>query len=240
MASASSSSNAKNSRFSSFNVFKLSNKKNKSDAALPPPPPPKDPYYLHNRSLLSLSPDSLSLPNTPLSGPFQYQFPRKPSSQFLHPSSSSMSLVSSAASAVSYSPEVRPTLNNKKSGFFKFGRRSPRSPSVKSGVGTDETSTQSVEASDDGISQPWNFQVRFSFIHANTQAYILQHNVHVDDGCVAILLIICALSHTFQACRPTALMDDPACGRRSLGGRDRGHSTSTTKWSAFTSVTIPF
>ncbi len=161
MASSSAGSNGKASRFSTLKVFKLSRKDKES--SLPPPPPPKDPYYLNNRSLASLVPDSHSMPSTPLSPPFQYQFPRKQNT-FPHPSSSSMSLVSSAASAVSYSPDTAHGLAAKKSGFFKF-KRSPRSPSVKSSKMDDtstQSSSQSCESTDDGISLPWNFQVCLS------------------------------------------------------------------------------
>ncbi|KAK0480473.1 STE/STE20/PAKA protein kinase [Armillaria luteobubalina] len=77
-----------------------------------------------------------------------------------------MSLVSSSASAMSYTPEQGPHLSTKKSGFFRFTKRSPKSPSVKSSV-KDETSTlQSFDSNDEGISMPWNFQ----------------HNMHVDES----------------------------------------------------------
>ncbi|KAK0189598.1 STE/STE20/PAKA protein kinase [Armillaria mellea] len=158
---------AKSSRFSTLKVFKL-HKKEKEPSLLPPPPPPppKDPYYLNNRSLASLSPDSLSLPSSPLSPPFHYPFAPRKQSTFPHPNSSTMSLVSSSASAMSYTPERGQHLGSKKSGFFRFTKRSPKSPSVKSSV-RDETSTlQSFDSNDESISLPWNFQ----------------HNTHVDES----------------------------------------------------------
>ncbi|KAK0237017.1 STE/STE20/PAKA protein kinase [Armillaria nabsnona] len=77
-----------------------------------------------------------------------------------------MSLVSSSASAMSYTPEQGQHLAHKKSGFFRFTKRSPKAPSVKDSV-KDETSTlQSFDSNDDGISMPWNFQ----------------HNMHVNES----------------------------------------------------------
>lgn len=67
---------------------------------------------------------------------------------------------------MSYTPEQGQPLGPKRSGFFRFAKRSPKSPSVKSSV-KDETSTlQSFDSNDEGISMPWNFQ----------------HNVHVDEA----------------------------------------------------------
>jgi len=155
-----SNSNTKSSRFStSLKAFKFSTKDKESK---PPPLPPKDIYYLrNNRSLASLSPDSLSIPNSPLSPHSQRS--RRPSPDM---NQSSISLVSSAASARSFSPaEPVPPLpsqplkksKSKGSGFFKFARRSPRDVSSKSPPPTEAVPQPPNE--DDSISMPWNFQV---------------------------------------------------------------------------------
>ncbi|RDB23610.1 Serine/threonine-protein kinase pakA [Hypsizygus marmoreus] len=162
MASSSASSHSKSSRFSTTlgRAFKFSSKDKESR---PPPLPPKDAFYLRNRSLASLSPDSLSIPGTPLS-------PHSPQSQRLSPdmhmNQSSMSLVSSAASGRSFSPADAMSTQKKEkgSGFFKFGKRSPKPRSTKSPPATDALPPPPTE--DDGISLPWNFQ----------------HNIHVDEG----------------------------------------------------------
>lgn len=164
-------STSKTSRFSTLKVFKFSSKEKNLK---PPPLPPKDAYYLRNRSLASLSPDSLSLPpNSPLSPQPIYQYARKPSPEphQTHPSQSTMSLVSSAASAKS-SPSAersRPQSQKKALSFLKFPKRSPKSPSVKS-VGTSEQLEPPPSTDDEGISLPWNFQ----------------HNIHVDEGYVGL------------------------------------------------------
>ncbi|KAK0447888.1 uncharacterized protein EV420DRAFT_1313372 [Desarmillaria tabescens] len=166
MASSSSSNingGAKSSRFSTLKVFKLHKKEKES--LLPPPPPPKDPYYLNNRSLASLSPDSCLCQAPLLRLPSSTRLHQGSNPLFRIPNSSTMSLISSSASAMSYTPEQGQHLTSKKSGFFRF-KRSPKSPSVKSSV-KDETSTlQSFDSNDEGISMPWNFQ----------------HNVHVDEA----------------------------------------------------------
>ncbi|KAF9468310.1 hypothetical protein BDZ94DRAFT_1246477 [Collybia nuda] len=150
--SASSINYPKSSRFSTLNVFKFSKSKPPSDQ--PPPLPPKDTYYLQNRSLVSLLPDTRSMPpHSPLSPNSQYS--RRPDMN-----QSSMSLVSSATSARSFSPADPPSGESRKkkgkaSSFFRFGKRGPRSPQ-----------TAGSSPSDDGISLPWNFQ----------------HNIHVDEG----------------------------------------------------------
>ncbi|KAF8064011.1 STE/STE20/PAKA protein kinase [Lyophyllum atratum] len=162
-----SNSNTKSSRFStSLKAFKFSTKDKESK---PPPLPPKDIYYLrNNRSLASLAPDSLSIPNSPLSPHSQRSL--RPSPDMNH---SSISLVSSAASARSFSPaEPMPPLpsqplkksKSKGSGFFKFARRSPRVVSSKSPPPAEAVPQPPNE--DDSISMPWNFQ----------------HNIHVDEG----------------------------------------------------------
>ncbi|KII90107.1 hypothetical protein PLICRDRAFT_40309 [Plicaturopsis crispa FD-325 SS-3] len=157
-------SSRQNSRFSTLKVFKFASSSSSSnsssnrkvdDAGPPPPPPPKDPYYLYNRSLTSLSPDSLSLPTTPLTPDY-----RRPSPA---PSQSSMSLLSSAASvAPSVAPSTAETTVSSKKSFFKLGlgKRSPkpRSPA--------EMSYPPESADDENISLPWNFQ----------------HDLHVDEG----------------------------------------------------------
>ncbi|TFK71530.1 hypothetical protein BDN72DRAFT_431782 [Pluteus cervinus] len=153
--------NSRASRFSTLKVFKFQTK----DKSKPPPLPPKDPYYLNNRSLASLVPDSA--PNSPL-----YTNPNftcaESSANTMNPNPSSISLVSSVTSAKSSQPSDANHLQvreKKSMSFFKFGKRSPKSPSLK-------TSPSSIEdvppppTPDDNISMPWNFQ----------------HNIHVDEG----------------------------------------------------------
>lgn len=152
-ASSTTNSLSKTSRFStSLKVFKFASKDKDSR---PPPLPPKDSYYLKNRSLASLSPDTLSVPNSPLS-------PHSPHSRRLSPemNQSSMSLVSSAASARSGSPAdhiSQKPMKKERSGFFKFAKRSPKAPSTKSPPALDATPPPPQE--DENISMPWNFQV---------------------------------------------------------------------------------
>ncbi|KAJ2915100.1 hypothetical protein MD484_g5300, partial [Candolleomyces efflorescens] len=147
------------SRFSSLKVFKFGSKEKDGR---PPPPPPKDNYYLRNRSMHSLLPDSQSLaPSSPLSPHQPFPYPKQPSPDANH---STMSLASSAASAISSpppeQPKSRPTSRGKERAlaFLGFGKRSPRSPSSNGGPPT--------PADDENISMPWNFQ----------------HNIHVDDS----------------------------------------------------------
>lgn len=156
---------AKNSRFSTLKVFNFSSSSssattasfdehdeydNDDDDALPPPPPPKDPYYLYNRSLSSLSPDPQGSPspNSP-----QAQYARRPSPG---PSNSAMSL--SAGYATSPPLLDAPASVGRKGtstfgkGLFKFGRRSPK--------GSDNADLESLKGQDDdNISLPWNFSV---------------------------------------------------------------------------------
>ncbi|KXN83996.1 Serine/threonine-protein kinase pakA [Leucoagaricus sp. SymC.cos] len=151
----------KTSRFSTLKMFKLNGKDK------PPPPPPKDPYYLPNRSMTSLSPDSLSIPpQSPLSPHYFSQYPHRQSPV---PSQSTMSLVSSAASQLSVTPADQVAPKKKKSiNFLKFGKRSKsftkeaevdvRPPPLPREGGEKE--------GDPGITWPSNFQ----------------HNIHVDDG----------------------------------------------------------
>ena len=153
-------STLKTSRFSTLKVFKFASKEKNLK---PPPLPPKDAYYLRNRSLASLSPDSLSLPpNSPLSPQPIYQYARKhsPEPHQTHPSQSTMSLVSSAASAKSSPSAERSRLQSQKKAlsFLKFPKRSPKSPSAKS-VGSSEQLEPPPSTDDEGISLPWNFQV---------------------------------------------------------------------------------
>ncbi|KAF6750907.1 hypothetical protein DFP72DRAFT_1138883 [Ephemerocybe angulata] len=153
------------SRFSSLKVFKFASKD--KDVNRPPPPPPKDDFYLRNRSMASLLPDSMSLaPSSPLSpqAPFQYGGQPSPDAN-----QSTMSLASSVASGVSSPPlesKSRPHSRGKDRAlaFLRIGKKSPRSPSTNRG---DEGESPQQ---DDGISMPWNFQ----------------HNIHVDDGLVGM------------------------------------------------------
>ncbi|GLB44224.1 putative protein tyrosine kinase [Lyophyllum shimeji] len=166
-ASSTTTSNTKSSRLSTtLKAFKFTSKDKEPK---PPPLPPKDIYHLrNNKSLASLSPDTLSIPNSPLSP--QSQRSRRPSPD-MNMNQSSISLVSSAASARSFTPAEpvppvpsQPLKKSKGSRFFKFSKRSPK--------GVSSTSPPPSEADlpppavDDNISMPWNFQ----------------HNIHVDEG----------------------------------------------------------
>lgn len=181
---ASSSSNGypKSSRFSTLKMFKFNGKEGKEK---PPPPPPKDPYYLQNRSMASLSPDSLSIPpQSPLSPHYLSQYPHRRSPA---PSQSTMSLVSSAASQLSVPPVDQPAPRKKKSiNFLKFGKRSKST--------SREPHADDLEG-DAGITWPSNFQVSSLLALLDSRIHGgLQHNIHVDDACVCCLLLGCHLS----------------------------------------------
>jgi hypothetical protein len=162
------SSVTKSSRFSTFKPFKLSRDK----SSKPPTPPPKDPYYLKNRSLASLSPDSLSIPPpSPLSP--NAQFLRRPSPDM---NQSTMSLVSSSGCSPPDDPHPSTRPKEKKSVFFRL-KRSPKSPLTKAAPSPDDLPPPPME--DENISLPWNFQVRDSTfrVHSPTQlnCYAAQH-----------------------------------------------------------------
>jgi p21-activated kinase 1 len=156
------------SRFSSLKVFKFSKG---NDNKLPPPPPPKDEYYLRNKSMASLLPDNQSLaPSSPLSPNQPYQYGGAQPSPDAN--RSTMSLASSAASGISSPPlesKSRPQSRGKERAlaFLKFGKRSPRSPSTSR-----KESEEGEAVPDEGISMPWNFQVRL--IHC-TSSSVGQH-----------------------------------------------------------------
>lgn len=147
------SSSKPNSRFSTLKAFKFNQPR---DADSPPPPPPKDDYYLNNRSLNTLSPDSI--PSTPMSTHSGYggqQSAWRPSNH------SAVSLVSEATSGA-HTGETSAAGSGKKSGvaksLFKFGKRSPKSPSIHT-VAAEENHSPSQSQEDEAISLPWNFQV---------------------------------------------------------------------------------
>jgi len=171
--SISSSSFSKASRFSTLKVFKFASKE-----ARPPPPPPKDRLYSTNRSLVSLSPDSLSVPNTPLT-------PHPQHSYYLSPNmnQSSVSVVSTAPSAISTSYAATEGASEKgpkktKSGFFKLPKRSPRGGSIKSPPVEDPPQ---LPVPDDNISIPFNFQVSSIQSQIVLRSPLYQHNIHVDE-----------------------------------------------------------
>jgi len=145
-----STGNPKTSRFSTLKMFRL-NSRDK-----PPPPPPKDLYYSQNRSMTSLSPESLSLPPQ---SPFLQYHRRSPA-----PSQSTMSLLSSAASQLSVIPADQAAPKKKKSAnFFRFGRW-PKSSSQDTQSDVPPSSMrEGVEQGDPGVSWPSNFQVRVCF-----------------------------------------------------------------------------
>lgn len=141
-----------NSRFSTLKVFKIG-----SSSKAPPPPPPKDPYYLTNPSLVSLSQsitqDPPSHPITPIHSRYA-QSARSPSPSPSYATSQyapSTTVVSpSAASNAMLSPD---SAGSKRS-LFKmpsFARRPKTPKSAKSDA------SEPVE--DPSISTPWNFQV---------------------------------------------------------------------------------
>jgi p21-activated kinase 1 len=143
----------KSSRFSTLKMFKLNGKDK------PPPPPPKDPYYLQNKSMTSLSPDSLSIPpQSPISPHYFSQFPHRQSPV---PSQSTMSLASSAASQLSVTPTDQTAPKKKKSiNFLKLGKRS-KSSSREAEVPPPPLPRDGVEdQGDHGVTWPSNFQVR--------------------------------------------------------------------------------
>jgi len=133
------------SRFSTLKVFNFAGgSKSDNGTLMPPPPPPKDRYYLYNKSMSSLSPNSFSMPSTPLSVGFSPSGPSQ-STADLHEFGSSLS-----PSSQSSAPAKR--------GFFgKMASKSKRNPRP---VTPKTPDTQSpVPTEDDGISLPWNFQV---------------------------------------------------------------------------------
>lgn len=160
----SNSSQSKSSRFSTtLKVFKFASKGSKPPD--PPMPPPKDKYHFSNRSLVSLSPDSLSVPATPVLA--------QPHHPYIHSSDMNQSAISvysaahSAKSAVTLGGNSHNGLKKSKSGFFKFARRSPRTTSVQSApIG----SIPPTPIPDENIGVPFNFQ----------------HNIHVDEGLMGL------------------------------------------------------
>lgn len=176
-ASSTGSSGPKPSRFSTFKGFKLSRDK----GSKPPPPPPKDSFYLRNRSLASLSPDS---PPTPPHSPLfpNTQFLRRPSPNM---NQSTISLVSNPASCPPDAPHPISRQREKMSAFFRL-RRSPKSPLTKSPPSIEELPSPAKE--DENISLPWNFQVRD--IHIREYffpcLFVPQHNIHVDEAYVLL------------------------------------------------------
>ena len=171
-----------NSRFSSLKVFKF------AAGSKPPPLPPKDPYYLPNPSLRSLgnslSPDSLppSQPATPLSAQYA-TLVRSPSPT---PSYAPSRITVSPYSTASNYPEPA----SSRTRLFKFSSfsRRPKTPkTADSGYSAASDSAPPSEPVDDpSISLPWNFQVSASTSLPRKQPLIsaVQHNVHVDAGCV--------------------------------------------------------
>lgn len=164
------------SRFSTLKVFNFSSgSSSKSvhggdtyqDDTAPPPPPPKDRYYLYNRSMSSLSPDSFSMPSTPLSPGFSSNSSTKRPSPV--PSQSTADLhefgtngygngYGSASPITSPYNPAPPPLNTKKSFFGRMASKSRRSPRSATPKGT-PTEVRPEGGEDSGISMPWNFQV---------------------------------------------------------------------------------
>ena len=172
------SSGRQNSRFSSLKVFKIA-----SSAPKAPQPPPKDPYYLSNPSLasLSLTQDLPSNPITPVSSRYaaSARSPSpSPSYSTSHYAPSTTALSPSAASSATLSPDSA----SSRRGLFKlpsFTRR-PKTPKSSRSDTSDSAGVQ-----DDSISLPWNFQVSAT-IRFSSSAYlplrVSKHNIHVDEG----------------------------------------------------------
>lgn len=147
------------SRFSTLKVFNFAGgSKPDNGSLMPPPPPPKDRYYLYNKSMSSLSPNSFSMPSTPMSPGFGRPSPGpSQSTADLHEFESS--LTRSGTSAGSSGPSKR--------GFFgKIASRSKRTATPKSA-----DTLSPIPAEDDGISLPWNFQVRNTILHVSVISY---------------------------------------------------------------------
>ncbi|EEB93531.1 hypothetical protein MPER_07795, partial [Moniliophthora perniciosa FA553] len=160
------------SRLSSLKVFKNVFSKEK-DSLKPPPLPPKDPFYLNNRSLVSLQYPSESMPATPVT-PHSIGTAYATSNTVLGTSQSQYAPTSSSASlASSPSDAGAPSLlplpkqpSQKKSGFLNSFKRGTKSPSLRSASVDDEMPSLQSNGEDENISTPYNFQ----------------HNIHVDDG----------------------------------------------------------
>ncbi|KAH8084858.1 hypothetical protein BXZ70DRAFT_563337 [Cristinia sonorae] len=160
---ATSPSGRQTSRFSSLNVFKIAGSSSKA-----PPPPPKDPYYLPNHSLVSLSTtvapqETQSQPITPIYSRYAASA-RSPSPS---PSYSTSHHAPSTSTLLSPPPATNGALSpdsaGSKRGFRlpSFTRRPKTPKSAKS-----EPVVPPSPAEDPSISMPWNFQ----------------HNIHVDEG----------------------------------------------------------
>lgn len=180
-------STRQNSRFSTLNVFKF------GSSPKPPPPPPKDPYYLPNRSLASLT-HSLAPETHPTT-------PATPMST--HYAASARSPSPSPSYAPSYTPSYAPSSimgqsttslstqssTTSRKGFFKSLSLGKKTKTPKSATSTLPADQPPEPADDPSISQPWNFQVRgtslFSGACQPDSCFLMQHNVHVDEAYVA-------------------------------------------------------
>lgn len=121
----------------------------------------------------SLSPNPCSLPSTPLSIGFSSSGPSQ-STADLHEFGSSLS--HPGRSGESSAP-------GKRSFFRKIAsksRRNPRSATPKT------PDIESPEPTDDGISLPWNFQVSRLYYACIITDFVIQHNIHVDEGYVSL------------------------------------------------------
>ncbi|KAF7297328.1 Non-specific serine/threonine protein kinase [Mycena indigotica] len=144
---------------SRFSMFKL----NQKAAPMPPPLPPKDPVYLEarNRSMASLSPDSI--PTSPLSGdPYG-------------PSGSSISLALPPAA-----PAPR-----KRGGFFKFGKQK----SAENSPGADDENismpwnfshNMHVDEAFTGLPPSWSTSLQEAGFTEDEIAAIQQRRMPVD------------------------------------------------------------
>lgn len=208
------SSSRQNSRFSTLKVFKF------ASAAKPPPPPPKDPYYLPNHSLASLSqtlppetftPPFATNPNTPLSAGYasrarspspspSYTPSFAPSQTSQAPSCYDLARTRLGPSTTSLSP---PSADSRKGFSFKFGSLGKRPKTPKSPPSVANGSLPLETADDPSISMPWNFQVRgpsgfaYGLSSVNT-SFRVQHNVHVDEAYVFRVSIVCMLTRVYS------------------------------------------
>ncbi|KAG2031973.1 hypothetical protein BDR03DRAFT_78114 [Suillus americanus] len=142
-------SSRNNSRFSTLKVFKFNKERP------PPPPPPKDNQYfqqglqvqggpygssksLYNPSVTSLSPPADLLPSLPTTPDYNRASPE------------------SSPSVRSFGPAMSIESEKSKRNIFKFSSMGKRNKSARNLI---EAEDPEPPQEDEGISNPWNFQV---------------------------------------------------------------------------------
>ena len=145
------------SRFSTLKVFNFAAGGSKPESnGEPPPPPPKDRYYLFNKSMSSLSPDSFSMPTTPLSPGF------KPGGSPPAPSHSTVDLHEFGGSVSPPASSIKSSAPSKRSLFSKLSSKRSQRSTTRQRPPLDEAVPR-PPPEDDGISLPWNFQVSWLY-----------------------------------------------------------------------------